>query len=395
MKVYVFDREFKSERARITIEKVSQMIRNLGGLGNKFYYNYSSGIELNITPFAIKNVIYNNDSCSYSWDGIALKDLFYENESSKDFAIGTDYFIHIKYDTSEKDLPSLVISKTNLQSGDNGYVLIGGFHYGHYRKTYMIEQAAEQTYYACPIPKGTDDTIYGENWQTNIGTGVIGNSVWTLLDRPICKDPTGMVKLNKNLWGDIYMSSGVDRYNGTTTVPDETVLQSKYNGTLYTCESSNATHPNWYGYVEEAARAGKRLPTIQEYVYAAIGTPDSSFKESNPDCMISVHNIHNLAGGPYAAWTTTMIDTELSTTYGWQAISADFMKGERYSYNIAAGQIYGPSNFTTSLRAIAGGIAGTSTNITGCRSLDTTMYPWKIYFSGVNHPACWCVCESV
>ena len=71
------------------------------------------------------------------------------------------------------------------------------------------------------------------------------------LHRPKC-DPSGMAYLGNGLWADIYLASD-DGANG---------LQSVYNATPIT----GTEGLNWYIANEKAARVGKRLPDLAEWL---------------------------------------------------------------------------------------------------------------------------------
>lgn len=169
---------------------------------------------------------------------------------NKYFKRGTDYYIYMVYDDNNNtQTEKYIISKSSTYPknyNENNSRKIGGFHFGIVRKTDDLF-----------FPLGTDNLRYGENWRSNVYEGIIPNSIWTLLHRPV-SNPEGMVYLNNNLWGDIYLSSVSDY-----------ILQSKYN--QYPITGSNKL--NFYIANEMATAINKRLPSLLECYNAAKGSP--------------------------------------------------------------------------------------------------------------------------
>lgn len=124
---------------------------------------------------------------------------------------------------------------------------IGGFHYGFVRN---VDEYGREV--------NTSGSVRGSGWESNVREDIAPNSVWTALHRPKC-DPSGMAYLGNGLWADIYLASD-DGANG---------LQSVYNATPIT----GTEGLNWYIANEKAARVGKRLPDLAEWLIAAEGSP--------------------------------------------------------------------------------------------------------------------------
>lgn len=149
--------------------------------------------------------------------------------------LGTDYYIYACR-PNEGASPVYILSANSTYP--NGYDdtnsrKIGGFHYGIVRTG--------------PNPGDVEE-------------GIVPNSVWDLQNRPRCS-PEGMVKV-RNIWVDIYQASD-DGQGG---------IKSAYNATPLT----GTEDLNWYGFVERAAKVGKRLLTYAEWCAAAQGSPQGN-----------------------------------------------------------------------------------------------------------------------
>lgn len=95
--------------------------------------------------------------------------------------------------------------------------------------------------------------------------GIVPNSVWDLQHRPTC-DPTGMVEVVPGkLWADIYLNS-----EGPGTWP-ETVPVSRY-GVMPLRDDTYARSD----FHQLARNAGKRLPTMEEWLCLAEGAPQGA-----------------------------------------------------------------------------------------------------------------------
>jgi len=95
--------------------------------------------------------------------------------------------------------------------------------------------------------------------------GIVPNSCWDLHHRPSC-DPPGMVEVVPGrLWADIYLNS-----EGPGTWP-ENIPVSRYGATLI--------RDNIYSrsdFHQLISNAGKRLPTVEEFLRYAEGAPQGS-----------------------------------------------------------------------------------------------------------------------
>jgi formylglycine-generating enzyme required for sulfatase activity len=179
---------------------------------------------------------------------------------------GTDYYVYICI-AANGDAELLISANATYPSGFTAQNSrkIGGFHYGHIR--HVADDGSWTPIDTNGVKFGSTGTI----WQQNVSIGIVPNSVWDLKNRPACEDPSGMVKINSNLWRDIY--------KGSASIPIELEgsglhvktgkLQSKY-GQLPVTGTEGA---NWYVFAELAAISGKRLPTYAEFIAAARGNP--------------------------------------------------------------------------------------------------------------------------
>lgn len=95
--------------------------------------------------------------------------------------------------------------------------------------------------------------------------GIVPNSCWDLQHRPTC-DPTGMVEVVPGaLWADIYLNS-----EGAGTWP-ENIPASRY-GAMPLRDDVYAR----VDFQQLARNAGKRIPTIEEWLCLASGAPQGA-----------------------------------------------------------------------------------------------------------------------
>ena len=224
---------------------------------------------------------------------------------------GNAYRIYIQ-DNPESTEPEKICIRLASTAVDSSYKCIGGFSCGWFRKTDDLHR-----------PVNSTGEIFGDLWQEEVYQGIIPNSIWTLLHRPKC-DPTDMVYLGNNLWGDIYLTTEC----GSTQ-------KAVYHDTPYTCSfHAEAMNYNWYGLLEKLhtqCNCSKRFPTYEEFCRAAMGTPNRSIADSTrgvSDCAtvdcgvlfptgyyplaVSSYNVRDLVG---TCWklTSNVFDVESST----------------------------------------------------------------------------------
>ena len=177
---------------------------------------------------------------------------------------GIDYCIYLVLAGS--DNPEIIVSRNTtfpLGYTANNSRKIGGFHYGHIRITDETMTPIDST----GARYGSGGTI----WQNNVTLGIIPNSVWDLKNRPKVLFG-GMVKVG-SLWISIYQASAsipvtfMNNENGNSISGGE--LQSLYGQIPVT----GTEGLNQYNFVELAGRIGMRLPSYEEWLMAAIGSP--------------------------------------------------------------------------------------------------------------------------
>ena len=129
-------------------------------------------------------------------------------------SIGNNYYVHVS---------STGAVNVSTSSSESGKVCIGGFHYGRIR----TGSSASAT------------TI-----------GIVPNSIWTLLFRPIA-NPAAMVYIGDGTWGDIYefndTSTGISRYNVRPTVSKSWYT---FNKLLRSFNKELADHATWVAAAE-------------------------------------------------------------------------------------------------------------------------------------------------
>lgn len=176
-------------------------------------------------------------SNSNDWDTVSPTD--YTTASNR---AGKDFYIYA-VEPSSGTTPDLILSANS--SYPDGYTAdnsrkVGGFH-------------------CLCVDVGT---ISGHDLSDYVQGDILPASVWDLNHRPV-SDPEGMVwDETSNVWWDIYLASW------------SSGLQSAYGATIADGDSSPAFH--WYNFVEEFAKTKKRLPTQQEFMTAALGSPQET-----------------------------------------------------------------------------------------------------------------------
>ena len=227
-------------------------------------------------------------------------------------SLGTNYYINV----NSSGTPS--ISTTKGGNGSTSSTCIGGFHWGRIRKSTTANDVVT-------------------------GGGVVPNSVWTNLFRPACANPNAMVYIGNGLWGDIYLT----RSNSNAS---SGIGGSVYDSSAYGSNPCTGTENyNWYTFVENLAKVGKRLPTYAEFVYAANGSPAGQdgnntyawSKNSNTarttcgavQYAISSLNICDLVGNVWKWLDDCAIRTDGNNPgWNWRDVLGSG-KGKAYIYN--------------------------------------------------------------
>lgn len=226
-------------------------------------------------------------------------------------ALGDDIYIYVVQDVSGT---AKWVASANSTVPD-GYAAessrkIGGFHYGRVR----------------PVANRYD-TGYAPAAQ------IVPNSCWDLQHRPTC-DPTGMVEVvPSKLWVDIYMAS-----EGSGTWPENAPV-SAYGAA--------PIKDDIYARVDFhllARNAGKRLPTVEEFLTYAEGAPQGN--DGNNDTAwsattnggptttgavakaVSMFNVVDAAGN---LWDWLDSHYDYGGTFGWSKSAVDVGKDSAYA----------------------------------------------------------------
>ena len=251
-RLFVNDVTRRDPRALITTEKLAR-ISSISAPDNQ--YLYASG-DNQITLLA-GCMVTTNSGAMFEIDTNAILGPAALDTGSA-FAVGTDYHIYI-CDTGDNadDAVILISSNATAPVGYNSLTArkIGGFHYGGIR---AVNATLD------PINSG--GVVMGTGWESNVKNAIVPRSVWTLLHRPKC-NPAGMVYVTSGFWSDIYIAS--DNGNGG--------LKSAYNKAPIT----GTEGVNKYKFVELALKTGKRLPTYDEFLALAAGSPEGLAENNN------------------------------------------------------------------------------------------------------------------
>ena len=363
-RLFVYDENMADERAKITLAKMAAISDIVAP--QKDYIQYSATGELVVLPGCViavgNNAVFETEETTLTTANL---------DGASAFEHGADYYIYICNTGNDENNEVYLISKNaTFPDGDEWDDLntrkIGGFHYGFVRNTNEYGQEINAS-----------GAVRGSGWESNVREDIVPNSVWTTKHRPKC-DPTGMAYLGNSLWGDIYTASD-DGASG---------LQAYYGGTPIT----GTEGLNYYIAVERAARVGKRLPSLQEFLVAAEGNPqglDGSNTNGHTATSntartvvgkiknaISNRNIMGLCDNVWK-WLNEFVLDPTASAWAWH----DVMPGY--------GQIYMPS--ATALHALVGGGSWGGGVHCGSRAVHCAGYPWDVSTSfGV-----WCVCDSL
>ena len=288
-------------------------------------------------------------------------------------ALGDDVYL---YAVQGDDGRAGLVASTNI-TVPGGYTAatsrkIGGFHYGRVR-------TVAQRYNTAIAP----------------AVQIVPNSVWDLGHRPTC-DPTGMVEVVPGrLWVDIYLNS-----EGSGVWP-ENIPVSRYGAMPLRDDVYARTDFHLL-----ARNAGKRLPTVEEFLTYAEGAPQgangsndtawAATTNTGPTTAggvakaVSMFNVVDAAGNLYD-WLDNHLDVGLGATAAWKADivnvgkDAALARGQVYSY------VFGTNNANSSWRCFIGGGDFGGGVIAGARSLYSAANPWNAHGTvGLR-----CVCDAL
>lgn len=225
-----------------------------------------------------------------NWDPLAANN---RDSTFSSLALGDNIYIYACQTSSgtakwlASKNASVPVGYTSLSSRK-----VGGFHYGRYRGIANRYNTA----YSPP-------------------TQIVPNSCWDLQHRPKC-DPTGMVEvIPGSLWVDIYLNS-----EGPGTWP-ENVPVSAYGATiiLNTIYSRSDFH-------QLLRNAGKRLPTVEEFLTYAEGAP-AGLNASNDQAWAATTNTGPTTAGAVAK-AVSMYNVTDAVGNVWEWIDSHFDMGD-------------------------------------------------------------------
>lgn len=253
----------------------------------------------------------------------------------------------------------LVASKNATMPG--GYTAdnsrkIGGFHYGRVRPV-------AQRYNAAFVPAAQ----------------IVPNSVWDLRHRPTC-DPTGMVEVVPGrLWVDIYLNS-----EGSGTWP-ENIPVSRYG--VMPIRDDIYARVDFHLLVRNA---GKRLPTVEEFLTYAEGAPQgadgnndtawSATSNSGPTTTgavakaVSMFNVVDAAGNLWE-WLDGHYDAAFENRNEWSKQFIDVGRDAAFARGSINSYIYGASDTSSWRCFFGGGRFGHGAHV-GARCLYSYAIPW-------------------
>lgn len=211
-------------------------------------------------------------------------------------------------------------------------------------------------------------------------TQIIPNSCWDLQHRPTC-DPTGMVEvIPGSLWVDIYLNS-----EGSGTWP-ENVPVSAYGATIIrdTIYSRSDLH-------QLLRNAGKRLPTVEEFLVYAEGAP-AGLDDSNDQAWAATTNTGpTTAGGVAKAVSMHNVVDAVGNVWDW--LDGHYDMGDYdgsvmpYAWDHAVVAV-GKDSATprgavnhVRWRSFLGGGSWFDGVRAGARCLNTNAVPWHAYGS--------------
>lgn len=363
-RLFVYDENMTDERAKITVAKMGAVSDIVAP--EKQYIRYSTTGKLTVLPGAVIAV---GDTAVFKTEETELSAANLDGASS--FGHGKDYYIYICNNALNTSNEIYLISENSTfpngdEWDDTNTRKIGGFHYGYVRSVNEYGQEINAS-----------GSVRGSDWESNVREDIVHNSVWTTKHRPKC-NPTGMAYLGNALWGDIYTASD-DGANG---------LQSVYGATPIT----GAEGLNWYIANEKAARVGKRLPSLAEFLTAAEGNPQG-LDGSNTNGWtaitntartvvgkiknaISNRNIMGLCENVWKCLNEFVLDPTAGS-WAWQNPMPGY------------GRIYMPS--ATAVHALFGGGSWVDGVHCGSRAVVCYYCPWDVD----AHFGVWCVCDSL
>lgn len=368
-KFFVYDESMTNTKAKITTAKLAAM-SDIIASEKKFLNAGDASTPNALTLDADVLIAVGNSVFRTAETELTVSNL----DTGTGFTVGSDYYVYCCDPSSGSDTSDVDEEyKISLNSTyPDGYTAensrkIGGFHYGIVRVTDDTGKAV-----------GTDSKEYGTAWTSNVYTGILPASVWTVLHRPKCEDPSGMVYVSGGLWADIYLDSD-DGNDG---------LASVYNATPITGTESL----NWYIAVEKARRVGKRLPSYADFIQYAYGSPEGTDSGNTNAWSATGNTARQVTGyvknavsavgcrdcvGNVWEWLDELCLDPTATAWNWQDVLGS-----------GFGDAYIPSQ--TALHALGAGGDWVSGIHDGARAVIANGYPWVVN----THFGVRCVCDS-
>ncbi|MCL2215381.1 MAG: SUMF1/EgtB/PvdO family nonheme iron enzyme [Defluviitaleaceae bacterium] len=279
------------------------------------------------------------------------------------FVAGTDYYIYLCDPGSNQDEVYLISLNATAPAGFTAFNSrrIGGFHVGIGRRSDAQMR-----------PINTAGVAYGAGWETNIFTGIIPASVWTLKHRPACS-PEGMVYLGGNVWVDIYLASD-DGAGG---------LQSVQNAIPLT--GTEGLH--WYAFNERAFVVGKRMLTHSEWLKAAMGAPQGNAADNLNAWSQTTNTARRNTGLVDRAVSSLGCRDTTGNVWEWidEFISRYLATGEEaaqqtWSWHDVLGEGMGQAHMNATRQLVALGVGGIWRHgvHAGARAVICLLWPWRV-----------------
>ena len=347
----------KDPRAKLTVAKMA----NIGDLvAPSAEYLTATGLtELTVTAGCVITVgsagVFKTDATVLSTGNL---------DAGSAFTVGKDYYVYI-CDPGSEDLDEVYKISLNSTYPD-GYDAetsrkIGGFHYGR------VRQVSSKL-----IPINTAGAEKGSGWESNVASGIVPRSVWTLKHRPKCS-PEGMVYAGGGLWVDIYLASS----NGVGGV------KSAYNATPLTGTEGH----NSYDFIDLGLKSGKRLLSYSEWQQAAYGSPQGADGNNTNAWAATTNTARTTTGNVVNAVSAIgCVDCvgnvwewldELS--YRYDATSGTVSWTWKDVLGDGNGQAYTQGTYGL-VRLLAGG-SWLNGVYAGCRAVHCYLYPWHVHTS--------------
>lgn len=275
------------------------------------------------------------------------------------FAVGQNYYIYACQQAS--GIAKIIVSINSTYP--TGYTAsnsrkIGGFHYGRVRNSITVA-----------------DVTNG---------AVVHNSVWDLINRPICS-PDGMAYNGNGAWVDIYKPSigeALAFANGSGSPLTAGTAKSAYNAVPLT----GTEGLNGYNWLELARMSGKRLLSKGERLQAAHGSPQGNNADNVNAWSMTTNTGRANTGSVVNAISLLNIVDCVGNVWEWLD---EFLV--RWDDTGAAGQIWGWKDPMAGMgvgqlnmideQALVQVIAGGPWDhgvYTGSRCVRLSFYPWLV-----------------